>query len=96
MASIITAVSHHQDPALAAAEIGQAFANKMLSHVLFFCSAQYDLGQLATELNEQLNGYLVSGCTTAGELTPDGYSQGSITAIGFDDEDFAVSVGFVK
>ncbi len=93
---LATAVSHQSDPELAAKELRQQFAGKSLSQILFFCSAKYDLNRLGEAINAELADYAVCGCTTAGEITPDGYSQGSITAIGFDSEDFAVSVGFVE
>ncbi|MDZ7851151.1 MAG: hypothetical protein U5L98_00495 [Halomonas sp.] len=38
---------------------------------------------------------LTAGCTTAGEITPGGYERGSIVAIGFDRQHFAVSCALV-
>lgn len=95
MTPIATAVSHNPNPYGAAAELAQQLNGKPVSHILFFCSASYDLDRLGNQLNDQLSAYQLVGCTTAGEITPDGYSQGSITAIGFNPDDFAVSIGFV-
>lgn len=96
MTEIIRAVSHLQSAKEAAEELAKSFKGKPLSHVIFFCSAKYNLNELERNLNLHFEGLNVSGCTTAGEISPDGYSRGSITAIGFPKTDFAISVGCVK
>jgi len=96
MSGIIRAVSHIERASEAVAQLAKAFVGKDVNHIVFFCSAKYDLNELEAALNVHLEGINVSGCTTAGEISPDGYSQGSITAIGFPSSDFAVSVGCVK
>ncbi len=62
-----------------------------LNFVLFFCSAEYQLDKLAAALEHRFAGILVAGCTTAGEMTAEGYDQGSVSAVGFSREAFAVS-----
>jgi len=47
--------------------------------VVFFCSASYELDALARELGRLFEGAHVIGCTTAGEIGPTGYLDGSIT-----------------
>ena len=96
MSGIIRAVSHRSDAKEAVAELAQSFKGQPIRHVLFFCSAQYELSALEQSVNQHFEGLNVSGCTTAGEISPDGYSRGSITAIGFPETDFGISVGCVN
>lgn len=61
-----------------------------IGFVLFFCAADYPLDKLATALKRHFGDLPLVGCTTAGEITPDGYGRGCITAIGFDRDRFAI------
>ena len=45
---------------------------------VFFASSGYDLEKLAVEIKDRFQTPVI-GCTTAGEITPEGYSQGGIT-----------------
>ena len=47
--------------------------------VVFFCSSKYDLDEVAEEMGSLFAGVQVVGCTTAGEIGPDSYSQHSLT-----------------
>jgi hypothetical protein len=47
--------------------------------VVFFCAPTYDLDMLAAEMARLFAGTPLIGCTTAGEIGPDGYLEGSIT-----------------
>ena len=47
--------------------------------VIFFCSPDYDTALLEQELNRCFGDIPLIGCTTAGEITPEGYRAGSIT-----------------
>jgi hypothetical protein len=49
--------------------------------ILFFCSATYDLAELAAELRTAFGAIPTIGCTTAGHVGLDGYTQGGITAL---------------
>ena len=62
-----------------------------LGFVLFFCSAEYDLDTLGPTLEAYFGGIRMIGCTTAGEITPEGYGQGCISAIGFDHRSFSIA-----
>ncbi|MDN6322958.1 MAG: FIST C-terminal domain-containing protein [Halomonas sp.] len=92
---ILTAASQHADASQAAAELAQALRHENLGFALFFCSAEYDLAALANALEEQLPATLLSGCTTAGEITPLGYDRGSIVAMGFDRRLFAIETALI-
>jgi len=91
-----SAMSSARDPETAARELATALDHPELGFVLFFCSAEYDLNALARSLNHVFGEVQLAGCTTAGELTPRGYDQGTITAIGFDRHLFAVEVGLIE
>ncbi|WP_321396251.1 FIST N-terminal domain-containing protein [Emcibacter sp.] len=56
--------------------------------VIFFCSPEYDTAILEQELNRQFGDIPLIGCTTAGEITPEGYHTGSITGAAFSREHF--------
>lgn len=90
-ASVITAVSFSRDPDAAAQELQRQLSESALEFVLFFCSAEYDLDALGVALNSAFGNTRLAGCTTAGEITPLGYGQGCITAIGFMPEHFAIA-----
>lgn len=86
---ITTGVSRTREPEAAARELFDSLWRPGLETVLFFCSPQYDLTRLETALNECFEGVHLVGCTTAGEITPLGYIDGSLTGIGFTEPDFA-------
>ena len=49
----------------------------------FFCSSEYDLDTIADEMNRHFAGIPVVGCTTAGEIGPEGYRAHSISGMSF-------------
>jgi hypothetical protein len=67
------------DPAVAVWELHDAIAQPDMAVAVFFCSTAYDLEALAAELRTQFQDLPLIGCTTAGEITPVGYQDGSIT-----------------
>lgn len=48
--------------------------------ILFFCSASYDLPQLAAELRAAFGDIPTIGCTSAGQIGPEGFTKGGISA----------------
>ncbi len=91
-----TAVSRQGCPRLAAAELAASLRHEALGFVLFFCSAEYPLSALSSALDDAFTGVPVAGCTTAGEISPEGYERGCIVAIGLDRRDFAVSCALIE
>lgn len=85
-----TTVSYHRDPDEAAAQLAEGLLGESLGFVLFFCSAEYDLEGLEKAIARHFQDVPVVGCTTAGEITPDGYGQGCITAVGFCNHTFSI------
>jgi len=96
LTSVVTAVSFSRSAEQAAAELHQQLQGDALEFVLFFCSAEYDLDALANALNTTFGDTRLAGCTTAGEITPLGYGQGCITAIGFLQGKFAVAEAGIR
>ena len=92
---IRTAASRHADPTQAAAELASQLHHPNAGFLLFFCSAGYPLEALATALGEAFGELPICGCTTAGELTPQGYERGSIVAICLDQRFFAVETALI-
>ncbi len=93
---IYTAVSNNTDPSLAAADLHAELQHGDLSLVLFFCSTDYELQELSQALQQRFGELPVVGCTTAGEITPLGYSSGSITAIGFSKQQFSIQTSLFR
>ncbi|HEY8653642.1 MAG TPA: nitric oxide-sensing protein NosP [Dermatophilaceae bacterium] len=77
----------------AAREFHAAVAQPDMALVVFFCSVQYDLEILASELSRLFAGVQVIGCTTAGEIGPRGYRDHSISGASFPSDSFAVTCG---
>lgn len=67
------------DPVVAAREFGAAVAQPAMGLVVFFCSYSFDLNALEPELKRVFGDVPMIGCTTAGEISPVGYLDGSLT-----------------
>lgn len=67
----------------AVGEFHTAVAQPNMGLVVFFCSSEYDLDVLAEEMGRVFVGVQVVGCTTAGEIGPDGYRQHSLSGASF-------------
>lgn len=87
----IVAVSKSRDALKASQEIQQQLNHPDIDFVLFYCSAVYQLDELAAAMTHCLKGIQIAGCTTAGEFSRDGCKQKSIVAIGFSSKYFSIS-----
>src|SRR3954470_6043621 len=68
------------DPQIAARELYDALAMPELALAIFYCSPRYDLEALGAALARLFGPAApLIGCTTAGEISPLGYREGSIT-----------------
>jgi hypothetical protein len=92
----IVAVSKSRDALKASQEIQQQLNHPDIDFVLFYCSAIYQLDELAAAMTQCLKGIEVVGCTTAGEFTRDGCKEKSIVAVGFSGKYFSISAKLVK
>ena len=61
-----------------------------IAFVIIFTSPEYDQEKLSGALSCAFPDIPVVGCTTAGELTPSGYTEGSVTAISFSARHFVM------
>jgi len=73
--------SQETDPATAAQELYDAIEQPNVSFAVFYCSANYDLKALEKALAERFIDISLIGCTTAGEIGPNGLADDSI--VGF-------------
>ena len=67
-----------------------------LAGVVCFVCASYDAARFAAELNALLPGVAIFGCTTAGELSPDGWASHSVAALGFLRADFSLVAHMIE
>ncbi len=77
--SIRKGTSQQRDPVRAAHELHDAISQPGLQLAVFYCAADYDLPALAQALHAQFGDVNLVGCTTAGEITPEGYLAGALT-----------------
>lgn len=76
---IKTGVSQKRDPVEAVQELYEAIYQPDVSFAVFYCSPDYDLPVLEKALSDKFHDIPLMGCTTAGEITPKGFFEGSIT-----------------
>lgn len=89
--AIRTASTSIADPVAAAQSLFRDLDPPTLAGVLIFCSSRYRLDALASAIDDCTEGLTVIGCTSSGEITPDGIAEGTITAIGFPASHFTLN-----
>ena len=60
---------------------------------VFFCSSWYDLDKLASRVRERFGNANVVGCTTSGEIGPNGYLERSMSAFSLGGPSFEAATG---
>jgi hypothetical protein len=75
--------SRAQDAQTAVAELRTAIAQPGCELVLFYCSPAYDRDAIARTMRDAFPGVQVVGCTTAGEIGPLGYVEGTLSGASF-------------
>lgn len=88
--AIAVAMSYRARADEAAAEIRSVLADHDFALLIVYFSARYDASQLARELAAAFPGVLLAGCSTAGEMTPEGMCNNSVVAVGLDRSAFTV------
>jgi hypothetical protein len=85
------------DPVQATAALARDLGLGPFALILLFASPDRDRDALASALarTAPFNAAPVIGCTTAGEITPDGYADGALVAIALPSCDFAASLRLV-
>ncbi len=89
LTGVARAGSDQPDPVKAAKEIYEALADCEPECVVFYCCVSYPLEVLSKELTQYFADITLIGCTSAGEITPLGYSKQSISAFALDKNQFA-------
>ncbi len=69
------------DVKTAVAELREAIFQPDAMLTVFYCSPHYDNTALAAAMKEAFGDQVVIGCTTAGEIGPQGYLSGGITGV---------------
>lgn len=83
-------------PEAAAQELARQLLRPELCGVVFFCSVEYNLAALGVAMEAHFGGVRLCGCTTAGEITGEGYARSGIVAIGFTHGDFAFDYAVIN
>lgn len=86
--SIHCGQSFASDATTAVQELYAQLADPQTELVIFFCSSHYDLEVLTTAINKLFANTQVIGCTTAGEIGPQGYLVHSLCGASFSNCDF--------
>ena len=91
-APVRQAVSTAVDPMVAAHELHRQLVQDELALVLVFCAPEYASPGFARTLRGLFGpDVTIVGCTTAGEITPQGYLDNSVTGISFGAPEFAAA-----
>lgn len=88
--------SQSPDAAVAARELYQALSDTNPACVVFFCCVEYDRDILAETLASLFGEVPVIGCTTAGEISPDGIYSRSISGFSLSADHFAVETSLLE
>ncbi|ETX14231.1 GfdT protein [Roseivivax halodurans JCM 10272] len=75
------AMSYAREPRIAVAEIAGQLDPREACCLLVFVPEGFDLAELADRMNRRFRGVSVFGCTTAGQITPQGYETDALLAI---------------
>lgn len=94
--SIRKGTSQSRNPAVAARELHAALYQPGIRLAIFYCEADMELAVLAAELDKLFGGINLIGCTTAGEITPQGYLAGALTGVSIASATMDVSVQLLQ
>ncbi len=83
---VINGLSLQQNSTLAAEEVSKAIAQPGVKLVNFYASSNFDLKEISTILMRDFPEAVVVGCSTAGEISTQGFSKNSLTAMSFGDD----------
>lgn len=79
----------------AVAELTRALSGDF-QHILALFSADYEAGALAAALSEAFPQAVVSGCSTAGGIGPEGLMESGVLLIAFPREGFRIHTGVIE
>lgn len=67
-----------------------------MQHIIVFFSLDHEAQALSTALSHAFPDVRITGCSTAGEITPSGMIEGGIVLIGFPCEGFRIHTGLIE
>jgi hypothetical protein len=88
--AISVAMSYSSRAEKAVEEIHAALADHDLALLIVYFGPRYDADDLARELAFAFPGVQIAGCSTAGEMTPEGMCNNSVVAVGLERSAFTV------
>jgi hypothetical protein len=88
--------SHSTEPAEAARELAGLLAPSPGGLSLVFASSRFVPDELAGALRDAFGEAPLIGCTTAGEIGPEGYQEGSLTGASFGPGDIDFEIGLLE
>jgi len=88
--------SYAKNPLDAAQEIAADLKHDNTALVIFFASPSYDKDKLANAIYQTFGDTPTVGCSTAGEITPDGYKENTITGFALPADDFKCVAGCIE
>ncbi|WP_398313638.1 FIST N-terminal domain-containing protein [Zoogloea sp.] len=94
--SIRIGSSHSHDPAEASLELAARLIPAEGGLSVVFASSRYAPDALATSLCSAFGDTALIGCTTAGEIGPGGYQEGSLSGAHFGPEEIDFEIGLLE
>jgi len=88
---ILRGFSEEREATRAVADLHHQIAQGPEATIIFFASPHYDRAELALTLHDGFPGQTLIGCTTAGEITSEGYRESTLTGMSFSAEDFTIN-----
>lgn len=79
----------------AVASLKAQLGDGCFQHLIVFFSLKHDPDALASALGAAFPGVPITGCSTAGEIAPDGIMEGGIVLIAFPHEGFAIRTALI-
>lgn len=79
----------------AVAELKRSLGDGDFQHLVIFFSLEHDPERLATHLAEAFPEVPVSGCSTAGEISPIGMTKGGLVALAFPRQGFRIHADLI-
>lgn len=81
--AVTVAISYEVDPVAALRDVARQIDPRDSCFMLAFVPGNMDRDEFATALDAQFQGVPVYGCTTAGQITPNGYETNALLMISF-------------
>jgi hypothetical protein len=79
----------------AVAELARVIDKSDLGQILVFFSQRYAADELSEAFSRHFEGVPLAGCSTAGEITPSGFSEGTVLVVAFPKKGFNFVSGII-